>query len=593
MDSSSEVSQAATKLAIRRYMGQIWQQRRFTIPTLLLVGVGATLTFYVPPLVVAAVLNHFNGLPPTLEALVPFLLLFGGIWFVGEVLWRVAFLCLQRAEVRALHNLYSNALDELNKKDITFFHNNFAGSLTKKSVSYSKSFEGFFDTITFNIVANVLPLLFAAVILWRFSPWLPVALVLLIGLTLLMLVPLIRKRKRLVEVRETANNHMVGHMADVIGNMDAVQAFAHGGHEMKRHRQNVDDYMKKTLRSWDYHALRIDAPISPIYVLINVTGLALAVMLSNDTATLTAIFVTFNYFAYATKILWEFNRTYRNIENAIAEASQFTELLLTPSAIQDPKEPKPFTVSKGAVNFKDVHFAYDGQNEQPLFADLNLHIQPGEKIALVGHSGGGKTTITKLLLRFVDVTEGELLIDGQNIAHSRLADIRAAIAYVPQEPVMFHRSIRENIRYGKLDASDDEVITAAKRANAHEFIIKLPHGYDTMVGERGVKLSGGQRQRVAIARAIIKDAPILVLDEATSALDSDSEKLIQAALWKLMQGRTAIVIAHRLSTIQRMDRIVVLENGKIAEEGNHQALLKHGGVYAKLWAHQSGGFIEE
>jgi ATP-binding cassette subfamily B protein len=224
---------------------------------------------------------------------------------------------------------------------------------------------------------------------------------------------------------------------------------------------------------------------------------------------------------------------------------------------------------------------------------MNLHIKPGEKIALVGHSGGGKSTVTKLLLRFVDIDGGQLLVDGQSVSDVRVADLRGAIAYVPQEPVMFHRSIRENIRYGRLNASDADVISAAKKANAHEFISKLPEGYDTMVGERGVKLSGGQRQRVAIARAIIKDAPILVLDEATSALDSESEKLIQAALRELMEKRTAIVIAHRLSTIQKMDRIIVLDEGDIIEEGTHNSLLEHKGVYAKLWAHQSGGFIED
>ncbi len=415
----------------------------------------------------------------------------------------------------------------------------------------------------------------------------------MIGASFLLILPMIRQRKRLVDIRETANNVMAGHIADVIGNMDTVQAFAHQAYEQKRHERNVQDFAKKQLKAWDYQIMRIDLGISPAYVLINVVGLALAVLLSNNTTTLTAIFVTFSYYATATRMLWEFNRTYRNIETAIAEAAQFTALFLTPSTINDPAQPQTFIVDKGAITFKDVHFAYDGNHQHPLFVGLNLDIKPGEKIALVGHSGGGKTTITKLLLRFVDVTSGALFIDGQNVMHARLQDVRRSIAYVPQEPAMFHRTIRENIRYGKLDASDEEVLAAAKKANAHEFISKLPDGYDTMVGERGVKLSGGQRQRVAIARAIIKDAPILVLDEATSALDSESEKLIQAALWELMQDRTAIVIAHRLSTIQKMDRIIVLEDGQIAEQGSHSELLQKNGIYAKLWSHQSGGFIEE
>lgn len=214
-------------------------------------------------------------------------------------------------------------------------------------------------------------------------------------------------------------------------------------------------------------------------------------------------------------------------------------------------------------------------------------------MALVGHSGGGKTTITMLLLRFMDIDRGQIRIDGQNIATVKQRQLRSSIAYVPQDPALFHRTLTENIRYGKLDASQEEVVRVAKMAHAAEFIDKLRHGYETLVGERGVKLSGGQRQRIAIARAMLKNAPILVLDEATSALDSESEKLIQDVLWKLMEGRTAIVIAHRLSTIQRMDRIVVLKEGKIVEQGTHQELLQKAGVYAKLWAHQSGGFLKD
>jgi ATP-binding cassette subfamily B protein len=212
---------------------------------------------------------------------------------------------------------------------------------------------------------------------------------------------------------------------------------------------------------------------------------------------------------------------------------------------------------------------------------------------VVGHSGSGKTTLTRLLLRFSDIESGAIMIDGQDIGNVTQKSLRESIAYVPQEPMLFHRSLRENIAYGKPNATMKEITAAAEKANALEFIKKLPDGFETTVGERGVKLSGGQRQRIAIARAILKDAPILVLDEATSALDSDSEKLIQDALSKLMKGRTSIVVAHRLSTIAKLDRIIVLEDGQIAEQGSHDELLKQKGTYAKLWAHQSGGFIEE
>ena len=225
--------------------------------------------------------------------------------------------------------------------------------------------------------------------------------------------------------------------------------------------------------------------------------------------------------------------------------------------------------------------------------DFNLIIKPGERIGLVGHSGAGKSTITKLLLRFADALEGSIVIDNQDIKNVTQNDLRKVISYVPQEPILFHRSIKENIAYSKPDATKEEIIEVAKKAHAHEFIEKLPQGYDTLVGERGIKLSGGERQRVAIARAMLKDSPILMLDEATSSLDSISEHYIQDAFNELMKGKTTIVIAHRLSTIQKMDRIIVLDKGKIVEQGTHKELLELNGSYAELWNHQTGGFLEE
>lgn len=263
--------------------------------------------------------------------------------------------------------------------------------------------------------------------------------------------------------------------------------------------------------------------------------------------------------------------------------------------ITDAPHARKLQVTQGTIDIQSVNFAYhdDGSTNDRVFSQLNLHIPAGQKIGLVGPSGGGKSTLTRLLLRFDDVDDGSIAIDDQDIRKVTQVSLRRAISYVPQEPLLFHRSVLENIAYGQPDATLDEVRRAARLAYADDFIQKLPQQYDTIVGERGVKLSGGQRQRVAIARAILKDAPILVLDEATSALDSESEVYIQRALQQLMEGRTTLVIAHRLSTIQQMDRIIVLDNGQVVEDGSHHELQNNGGLYAKLWAHQSGGFIEE
>jgi ATP-binding cassette subfamily B protein len=269
-----------------------------------------------------------------------------------------------------------------------------------------------------------------------------------------------------------------------------------------------------------------------------------------------------------------------------------TRVLDEPLLVKDAPDAQALTVTAGRIDFDHLGFSYaDAAAHEHVFEDLTLHIAPGQRVGLVGRSGSGKTTLTKLLLRLSDIQDGRILVDGQDISACTQQSLRRQIAYVPQEALLFHRSIRENIAYGRPDATDAEIRAAAADANALEFIERLPDGLETQVGERGVKLSGGQRQRVAIARAILMDAPILVLDEATSALDSESEKLIQDALENLMRGRTSIVVAHRLSTVASLDRIVVLSEGRIVEDGTHAALVAAGGEYARLWGRQSGSFL--
>ena len=289
--------------------------------------------------------------------------------------------------------------------------------------------------------------------------------------------------------------------------------------------------------------------------------------------------------------IWDFGRVMRHLYRDLADAEEMTEILETSHEIVDSHDAKDLKVAKGEIEFSDVVFSY--RKTRKIFSKFNLKIKPNERVALVGPSGSGKSTITRLLLRLHDISGGKILIDGQRIKKVTQDSLWRNISLVPQDPILFHRTLMENIRYGKTDATDEEVFEAARLAYCHEFISEFPEGYDTYVGERGVKLSGGERQRVVIARAILRNAPILVLDEATSSLDSGSENLIQNALDNLMKDKTVIVIAHRLSTIMKMDRIVVIDKGDIVEEGTHTALLKkRGGVYKKLWELQAGGFIE-
>ena len=291
-------------------------------------------------------------------------------------------------------------------------------------------------------------------------------------------------------------------------------------------------------------------------------------------------------------VMWEMATLYEQV----GTVQDGINTLTTHNKIIDAPDAKPLQVSQGEIKFESVNFSYGSQKE--LLKELNLHIKPGEKVGLVGRSGAGKSTIVNLLLRFYEVESGAILIDGRNVKSVTQNSLRASIGMVTQDTSLLHRSVRDNILYGRPSATEAEMIAAAKRAEAHEFILNLQDakgrvGYDAHVGERGVKLSGGQRQRIAIARVMLKDAPILLLDEATSALDSEVEAVIQESLYKLMEGKTVIAIAHRLSTIAAMDRLIVLDEGKIIEEGPHKKLLAKKGLYASLWARQSGGFLAE
>lgn len=579
-------------LALRHYGRELTRLKWLAMPTMALSAVGNIGINYVAPLIVAKLVGEIAGDGDiTVATTLPYVAGFVGVLLFSEALWRVALHCLNRLDALGIEHLYVVGMDELFAKDAAFFHDNFAGSLTKRVLSFASRFESFVDTLTFQIVGMFVPLAFGAVVLWCYEPLLVVGLLAMITVTAVCVVPLIRRRQALVDQREEAIARVSGHVADSLMNMDTVRAFAAEGREAAEHRSRVAASRRLTLRSWDYGNLRIDTFVAPMSVLTNALGLLLAVTLGGGAHGVEAIVVAFTYYSNATRIMFEFNQIYRRLESSMTEAAQFTELLLTPPTVLDPPSPEPLLTDSSDVRFEKVTFAHT--TGRPLFDGLDLAVPAGAKFGLVGRSGGGKTTLTRLLLRMTDIDAGRILIGGQDISRLRQTDLRGQIAYVPQDPAMFHRTLRDNIAFGRPDADDAEIRRAAEAAHVTEFADALPLGFDTMVGERGIKLSGGQRQRVALARAILRDAPILLLDEATSALDSESELLVQEALWRLMEGRTALVVAHRLSTVATMDRLVVLDRGQIVEQGSHDELLARDGAYAKLWQHQSGGFLDE
>ena len=496
-------------------------------------------------------------------------------------------------ETAMQRDLYAQCFSKLTNQTLFFHSNKFGGSLVSQTNKLVGAVERFWDTIIWSILPLVISLVGSIIILstllWQY------ALFLLIFSIVFSLVVYYGSKPmaKLTKKEAKASNKLNGQLADVISNVLAVKSSGAESTEQK--------FFTKTVSSWRNSSLdvmrgflKISTVYSSISMTMKVSAAAFAVYAAqNNLISVAAVYLIITYTSSVTRELWNMNGIMRNYNRIIGNANDMVEILQTPTTLIDKSDSK-LEVTSGEISMDKITFTHDEGQGDTLFHDFSLDIKPGEKIGLVGASGSGKTTLTKLLLRFADIDSGKITIDGQDISEVTQASLRAKIAYVPQEPLLFHRSVRENIAYGRPDATDAEIEEAAKKAGAYDFIIGLKDGFDTMVGERGIKLSGGQRQRVAIARAILKDAPILVLDEATSALDSESEALIQKSLETLMKNRTSIVIAHRLSTIAKLDRIIVLKDGKIVEDGSHDELInKKRGVYAKLWARQSGGFIEE
>lgn len=498
-----------------------------------------------------------------------------------------------KMEVLAMYDLASLCFDTLSAQSMQFHSDRFSGSLVSQTNKFIGAFERLFDVLIWDLWPMLSAIVFIVIVMWGIAPLFAIGILVLVLVYTLISGLTFKKIGYLNSELATAETKQTGQLADSISNIISVKSYAHESHERHRYANFSRAAANANLRSMRAVLTR-DVMFSGVN--IGITAMILAFLLFGSEwlgISVATLILIVNYSQSVMGELWSINHVFRGLNRVFGDAHDMVLILDSKDDVVDAADATKLEVERASVSFRNIGFKhYDAK--EPIFTDFNLEVRPGERIGLVGVSGSGKTTLTKLLLRFADVDEGSIDISDQNIREVTQSSLRENIAYVPQETALFHRTIAENIAYGKLDATQEEIERAAKLANAHEFIKDLPEGYETLVGERGIKLSGGQRQRVAIARAILKDAPILVLDEATSALDSESEALIQDALTKLMAGRTSIVIAHRLSTVASLDRIVVLENGKIVEQGAHTELLERpDGTYKHLWDRQSGAFSEQ
>ena len=553
------------------------------------------ISIFVGPLVIAELLNIIqqNQLQ-TANNLWTLIVLYGVSELCSTVIgWRLVLYLVWTFETALQRDLHSRCFSKLTNQTMFFHANKFGGSLVSQTNKLNGAVERFWDTIFWSILPLVISLAGSIIILstliWQYALFLFV-------FSIIFSIAVYfgsRPMAKLSEKEAKASNKVSGQLADMISNILAVKSSGAESLEQNRFSKTVGSWRKASLGTMRGF-LKVSTVYSTINTIIKIGAIAFAVYAAqHNLVSVASVYLIITYTGSVAHELWNMNGIMRSYNRIIGDAHEMVEILKTPTTLVD-RSDKKLKIKRGGIVMDNVTFTHDEGQGDTLFHDFSLNIQPGEKIGLVGSSGSGKTTLTKLLLRFADIDSGKITIDSQDIAEVTQVSLREQIAYVPQEPLLFHRSVRENIAYSRPDATDAEIEKAAKKAGAYDFIVKLQDGFDTLVGERGVKLSGGQRQRIAIARAILKDAPILVLDETTSALDSESEALIQKSLETLMKNRTSIVIAHRLSTIAKLDRIIVLENGHIVEDGSHDQLLaKKRGVYAKLWARQSGGFIEE
>src|SRR5580692_9541502 len=532
--------------------------------------------------------THQQALRAALSALATMLLL-GGILVAGR---HLSLLGISRLTIRLMARLASDAFYRVQRFSTDWHANNFAGSIVRRVTRGMWAVDLMDDTLLLALLPASLVLVGSALVLG--SHWLSMGLIvaigatLYVGLSIALSLNFVSPAARLSNAQDTL---VGGSLADAVTCNAVVKSFGAEAREDARLGRVLNKWSRRTYRHWTNGTrsgttqlmvlLGLRASVTLYAILLWWQGRATA---GGVTFVLTSYFIVHGY-------LRDVGQHVANLQRSVNEMEDLVEMHVLPLGVADRPAAEPIRISKGEVFFDRISFCYAAHTE-PLFHDFTLRIKAGEKVGLVGHSGSGKTTFVKLLQRLYDLNAGRILIDGQEIGHATQMSLRSQLALVPQEPLLFHRSLAENIAYARPEATLAEIERAAQLANAHDFILRQPKGYATLVGERGVKLSGGERQRVALARAFLADAPILILDEATSSLDSESESLIQEAMQRLIVGRTAIVIAHRLSTVRMLDRILVFDQGRVVEEGTHAALVRRKeGIYKRLFERQALGLV--
>ncbi len=508
--------------------------------------------------------------------------------FIGEmmhlVFHYVTFNWIERARAELRSDIFAYTL----KHSYSYFQNHFAGSLARKISEGIEKALDLNDQLRWQILIPTVHMVASAIIIFTIS-WIYGFFVFLFIFAIIG--PVILKLRKLQEksrIFADSSSQVSGQIVDSLSNIFSAKSYANEKHEMEEHARVSEIQMKawhKMLRVF----LSLDNYRRITLTLFGSGTIAACVIgWQHGIITVGEVAIISNMFLGFITAAWQVSFGIIHVAETLGYLNDSLTTLIKPHSVDDQENAQPLKIEKAEIKFKDVDFNYEGKN---VFQNLNIIISPGQRIGLIGPSGAGKSTFVNLIQRFFDIQDGSISIGGQNIKEVTQESLRSQIAIIPQDISLFHRSIMENIRYGRFDASDEDIIEAARRAHATEFIDLLPQGFGTMVGERGVKLSGGQRQRIAIARAILKDAPILILDEATSALDSESEQLLGESLDMLMKEKTVIAIAHRLSTINRLDRLIVMQDGYIIEDGTHKALIEQSGLYNKLWTMQSGGFL--